>query len=169
MSKKKDKSPKVQARSPGPTMAKKMAEKPYRFFNHLEFAWDQSACHWNATGPGLPENNPMHWFVGVLTLHCRFHHSLYEEFGSISSWQTTKDAERSIEYCRTYPVFSVDPDAMFLRRWLDTWVELHYCTIWRHVFDHVRRRPGAKEADAEKQANRIGNAYYATFEPCLSG
>lgn len=158
----KERSERAKARSPGPGL-KKTGEWQPRFFNHLTFTWNSQIHRWEAEGPGLPPNNPMHWWVGVTTLECQFQHRILEEFGVVRNWCTVKHAEEMIEDCCEYPVFSQNPSTMFLRRWLDSWVETNYARYWRHIFDFLRLKCGVKEADADKRASAICAEYEAIF------
>ncbi len=157
-----DRSQRAKARGPGPALVLKTGEWEPRFFNHLEFVWDTGHRHWEATGPGL-RSGALHWWVDLTVMVCEFERSLQDEFGVIPSWVTIKNQERHIERCKGHPVFSVEPNTLFLRRWLDTWAETHYCRIVRHVFDVLRLQKGLKEAEAEKQSSAIGKRFEALF------
>jgi hypothetical protein len=80
------------------------------------------------------------------------HSRLYKEFDRLfPGWPTIADYLRQVESCVRYPVFLVSPDPMFLRLWLDTWIEAESHLIWNFVFDTMKRN-GADYRVAEKRA-----------------
>ena len=92
--------------------------KPYAFMDNYEFVWADN--HWSI--PDIGDS----WLAILYDRQRDFYASLRDEFGDLDEWITITHAEKQIGYCAAHPVFSISPDPMFLRKWLDSWVEWQY-------------------------------------------
>lgn len=131
--------------------------KPFCFMDTYVFEW--TGHEWI-----IPEFG--HWWFGhLLNRIYKFNFDHYDEFGLLKCWVTIDHAEQMIRKCAKWHVFSVDPDPMFLRRWLDSWVELYYCRLWQHTFDTLRLKKGMGEIDAFNRAEVVSSEFEQLFFP----
>lgn len=147
---------KPKAKKPDQRAAQKDDEPKYKFLNHHEFVWHGSVQpdgefkghEWQIKDLGS------HWIVKVLfNPSYGFTHGLYEEIGSFPGWVTLQQAEQMIFKAICYPVVSINPDPMFLRKCIDRWIDIKACLIWNHVYDTLRKTKPIREA--EKRANEL--------------
>jgi hypothetical protein len=131
--------------------------KPYAFMDSYNFVWTDT--RWVVEGMGDD------WLEQLYNRKREFYAKLHDEFGDLAPWTTIIHADKQIRYCCGHPVFLVDPDPMFLRKWLDSWVELQYCRLWCQIFDTLRLKKGVREADAAFRADELTCEFEALYEP----
>lgn len=137
-----------------PGTEEKPDRKPFAFMDSAEFVWDGQ--QWCLDGTG--------WLDAFLTRYDDFVKSRLGDYGVPEHWPTVTNAADMLQHCVGWPVFTVDPDPMFLRRWLDTWVDTQASRIWNCVFSHMRTA-GAAEFDASFKADELARDWEAMFEP----
>lgn len=140
-------------------MAKSKPKPPvFRFLNHYTFVWDGG--RWE-----IAELGPV-WFTVHLSNHVYHTNArLWDEFGTHPpSWCTSRHTEDMIFKHMKHPVFSVDPDPIFLRKWLDSWIETEGYRIFNYVLNH-RRAAGDDYRKAETRANSEMAKFLSLFLP----
>lgn len=130
--------------------------KPFQFMDSYRFVWN--GHEWQI------EHLGERWLTELMGRSWHFNFTLYEEFGLVGGWCTIAHTEQQIMKCWRHPVFRHDPDPIFLRKWLDEWIELHYCLLWQHVFKTLLSR-GIEEFDAAFRADQIAFQFEALYEP----
>jgi hypothetical protein len=138
----------------------KPERKPFAFMDRYEFLWSDNRNCWAEKTLG-----DYSWLAQLYARQKDFYNKHEAEFGPLETWCTITHAEEQIRYCSTHPVFSVDPDPIFLRKWLDVWVELQYCRLWCKVFDVLRLEKGVAEVDAYYRASELAAEFEALYDP----
>lgn len=140
-------------------MTKSKLKPPiFRFLNHYTFVWDGGSWVIAELGPV--------WFTVHLSNHVyRTNARLWAEFDvKPPTWVTIRHHESMIFKCKKHPVFSVDPDPIFLRGWLDTWIETEGYRIFNYVLDQ-RRVAGDDYRKAETRAKAEMEQFLFLFLP----
>lgn len=133
-------------------------EASYRFLGHWMFHCRRGFGRW-----WWCANNSPDWCVNLFLAQRIFYERVAAELGlSFASWLTIDHAEARIRACQEHPVFAIDPDPLFLRKWIDVWIETNYCRLCRTVFDHLRFS-GTTEREAYRRAEQLGAEFEALF------